>query len=229
MQIFTLLSLGLCTIVALAGIAVSAIDSVIVGVDQVGGDFTRLLNRLESFNNRNLRVKRSPDAANADPESQLGKGNDNKVSELLHFIHRTSSKVVFRKPKKQSSKKGPKNDQADGGQEVEEPDYKSMTDKELFETICDQGNFVGLCNKATAAALRRNPEEGAKIAQAIREKPDYVDARKLLAHKLLETGIMKAEAKGYDKALDKAITFAATKNPYAYGAIKAIDLTRKLT
>lgn len=177
------------------------------------------------------RVRRSTVSDEVSITSELGKGNDNKVSDLLHFIHRKSRDSLLKKPdpakRSRSSETGEQGKEAESGDE--EPDYDKMSDQEILNSFCDGRTLEKLCRKATLAAERHKPDEMAKIAQAVREKPDNVDAKKLIGHKLLEYGIMKVEAKGYDKTLDSAINLVATKNPYAFGALKTIELTRKLS
>lgn len=206
---------------ALACVAVSAIDDSKIADQQKDPRIRKL--SFESYENvpaKRQRVKRSTsdEALQTNP---LGEGNNNKISELLHFIHRKSNDATFKK----ADQTNPTDKQAD----TTEPDYSRMSDQEILDSFCNGRSFANLCERVIRSALRRNPQDVAKITQAIREKPAHVDAKKLLALKLLETGIVKAEAKGYDKALDRVINIVAHRNPYAYGVVKSIDLARKLT
>ena len=66
--------------------------------------------------------------------------------------------------------------------------------------------------------------ERTELANSIRNKPDHVNAARLLYHKLLERTIQRVESEGYDEKLSKMVDLLAAKNPYALMATKVVKV-----
>lgn len=144
-------------------------------------------------------------------KNSFKKSKSNKVSSLLHYFHGLSNDTVY----------DPK--QVENVQEIlKQPDFKRMSDEEVLKYLCSE-KWTGVCEKTVRLAIEKKPHHVADIVQAIRNKPAYVNANKLLWHKLFEKAITKVEDNNYDEKLNTVINTAATKNPYLFAASKIID------
>jgi len=137
----------------------------------------------------------------------------NKVNFLLRYMHRKSKEATFN-PKLS----------IDGEPIVSEVDSIGSSDEEILQTVCPS-RAKSLCKKMIDLVITKRPEVAAEIVDSIRNKPPGVQASRLLFHKLLDAAIRKVEDKHYDQALNMAIDFVATKNPYLLAASKTLDMT----
>lgn len=142
-------------------------------------------------------------------KSQSFKSKPNKVSSLLHYLHNMSNKAVY-------DPKQAENVDLIAKKATEQPDYRMMTDEQVLKSLCSE-RLTSVCEKAIRGAQRREPAHLADIVQAIRNKPQYVSANKLLWHKLFEKAITKAEEKNYDEKLNFALNAAVATNPSLRG------------
>lgn len=144
-------------------------------------------------------------------KNSFKKSKPNKVSSLLHYFHGLSNDSVY----------DPK--QVENVQQIlNQPDFKKMSDEEVLKYLCSE-KWTSICEKTVRIAIDKKPQHVADIVQAIRNKPAYVNANKLLWHKLFEKAITKVENSNYDEKLNSTINTIATKNPYLFAASKIID------
>lgn len=106
---------------------------------------------------------------------------------------------------------------------IDTHDWFSMTDDQVIAAACDNTSSKMICNQAVKKAMKGTPENRSHIAELIRNKPAHAQASKILYHALFGLTVNEVEAKNYDEKLDKVINLAATKSPYGFAAVKALD------
>jgi len=173
------------------------------------------------------------------PPIRLAKAKSNKVSKLLHFIHDRATDAVYGSHvgKQNASNSSPNETKvvkmatplearADEPNEIVST-ASDLPDEQVIESTCDDIEKKTICKHAVKQALKKSPEQRAKIAAALRHRPADVLPSKVLYHSLLGNAVESVESKGIDEALDTVINLAATKNPYGFVVVNAIDMAIK--
>lgn len=182
---------------------------------------------------------------------RLQRAKANKVSKLLHMVHEASGKYVYQdassaeavKSAEHKSKQDEANSPASqttarqlGEQQDEitgpnkEPNWAALDDQQVLSSACQKDRPRLVCQMVVTYLLhaRRLRPERARIAAAIRAKPAGVRASKVMFHSLFALTVDKLEAGNYDEKLNTLVDLVATKSPYGFAAIKAIDMLSKL-
>lgn len=141
-----------------------------------------------------------------------GESRANKVSKLMHYVHgKARQSLLSAKETNQVAKNSVANMPLEG-----------RTPKEILTHICD-ANPNTWCKIVLKASLQLDEEDQGKIVQVLKRLPLDVEADRVLYVALLGVTIKEIHSAQLDQGLNIAWDLVVKRNPYMYGATKAID------
>lgn len=144
--------------------------------------------------------------------SFAGESRANKVSKLMHYVHgKARRSLLSGKEANQIAKNS-----------VANMVFEGKTNKEILARFCD-ANPNNWCKAVLQAALQLDERNQKKIVDVLRKLPPDVEADRVLYVALLGVTIKEIHSAQIDEGLNIAWDLAVKRNPYMYGATKAID------
>lgn len=144
--------------------------------------------------------------------SFAGESRANKVSKLMHYVHGKARKsLLSAKEPNQVAKNSVANMALEG-----------KTDEEILTHICD-ANSSTWCKAVLQATLQLDEQNQKKIVDVLKKLPPDVEAERVLYVALLGLTIKEIHSAQIDQGLNIAWDLVVKRNPYMYGATRAID------
>lgn len=132
---------------------------------------------------------------------------DNKVTKVLRRAKSFSGAIAYQPSTNPNTE--------------EDRELDQLPNDKLLKNLCPLTRRM--CSKLVDTTAHYNPKFVDDLGTSIKERPENVSPRRVLAHKLFEAGVDKSIDLKLDHFVNEAIDTAVKRSPYGFLAGKVID------